>query len=50
MPVAVSRRRTPGHVQRVQVVFPSVGAAPGLMHDCVLGARTVAGHLGGRLE
>ena len=38
MPVAVSRRRTPGHAQRVQVVFPSGSPAPGLMHDCALGA------------
>lgn len=38
MPVAVSRRRTPGHAQRVQVVFPSGSTAPGLMHDCTLGA------------
>ena len=38
MPVAVSRRRTPGHGQRVQIVFPTGSAAPGLMHDCTLGA------------
>ena len=38
MPVAVSRRRTPGHGQRVQIVFPNGSAAPGLMHDCKLGA------------
>ena len=38
MPVAVSRRRTAGHGQRVQIVFPTESAAPGLMHDCRLGA------------
>ena len=38
MPVAVSRRRIPGHGQRVQIVFPTGSAAPGLMHDCTLGA------------
>jgi hypothetical protein len=38
MPVAVSRRRTPGHAQGLQVVFPTAGTAPGLMHDCALGA------------
>ncbi len=38
MPVAVSRRRTPGHAPRVQVVFPSGSTVPGLMHDCTLGA------------
>jgi hypothetical protein len=38
MPVAVSRRRTPGHARRVQVVFPRGSTAPGLMHDCTLGA------------
>ena len=38
MPVAVSRRRTPGHTQRVQIVFPSGSTAPCLMHDCTLGA------------
>ena len=38
MPVAVSRRRNPGHGQRVQIVFPTGSAAPGMMHDCTLGA------------
>ncbi len=38
MPVAVSRRRTPGHGQRVQIVFPTGSTEPGLMHDCTLGA------------
>ena len=38
MLVAVSRRRTPVHGQRVQIVFPTGSAAPGLMHDCTLGA------------
>jgi len=38
MPVAVSRRRTAGHGQRVQIVFPTGSPAPGLMHDCTLGA------------
>ena len=38
MPVAVSRRRTPGHGQRVQIVFPAGSTEPGLMHDCTLGA------------
>ena len=38
MPVAVSRRRTPGHGQQVQIVLPTGSAAPGLMHDCTLGA------------
>ena len=42
MPVAVSRRRTPGHGQRVQIVFPTGSAAPGLMHDCTLGAGALA--------
>ena len=38
MPIAVSRRRTPGQEQRVQIVFPGRSATPGLMHDCTLGA------------
>jgi hypothetical protein len=38
MPVAVSRRRAPGHAQRVQIAFPSGSTTPGLMHDCTLGA------------
>ena len=38
MPIAVSRRRTPGHAQRVQIVFPGRSATPGAMHDCTLGA------------
>jgi hypothetical protein len=38
MPVAVSRRRTPGDGQRLQIVFPAGSPAPGLMHDCTLGA------------
>ena len=38
MPVAVSRRRTPGQAQQVQIAFPGESAARGLMHDCTLGA------------
>jgi hypothetical protein len=38
MSAAVSRRRIPGYAQRVQIVFPGRGAAPGLLHDCALGA------------
>jgi hypothetical protein len=38
MPAAVSRRRSPGYGPQVQIVLPTINAAPGLMHECTLGA------------